>query len=175
MYDELDEMRSWIAQDNWDGLEREFRSRAERAAPDAARRIARVELGAYEAELQAALMRLASQPQGETKAIYWEFDPDNDWRSAWFRCRSYQPESAGEDEWASDFRESDVTPGPDAPGLAAEFARGWDLDDETSARNLFLVARTVAALGRASTIWRLHLPLCAGYHDQDVVFRVRDA
>jgi len=168
-------MRTWIAQGNWDGLERAFRTRAERVAPDSADRIARVGLVAYEADLRRELMRLASLPQNETRAIYWEFEPDNGWHSAWFRCRSYQPESAGDDEWASDFRDSDVTPGPDAPGLAAEFARGWDLDDETSARNLFLVARTVAALGRASTIWRLHLPLCAGYHDQDVVFRVRGA
>lgn len=173
IYESLDEIRRWVAQADWDGLEAEFNARCARVAPSIAGRIAAVELESYEADLGSTLDRLSAAGLGGAKAIYWEFNPDDRWQSAFFRCRSYQAEAMGDEEWASDFDESSVIAGPTAPELAAVFASDWDRSEESVALNCYLVARTIAALGRASSTWQLALPLCAGYHDQDVLYRVR--
>jgi hypothetical protein len=65
--------------------------------------IADVDLDAYRAQLTDGLrkaMDLASI--GHSRAVYWEFDVDNGWDSAFFLCRSYSPEAAADDGWADD-------------------------------------------------------------------------
>jgi hypothetical protein len=172
IYQSLDEIRRWIAHRDWDGLEAEFSSRCERVDPSAADRIEAIRLGDYEGFLRAALDRVQSAEPINTQAIYWEFNPDSGWQSAFFQCLGYQPEAAGDDEWASDFDEANVLEGPDAPGLAAEFATDWDRSDRSIAKNAYLVARTIATFGRASSAWHSRLPLCAGHHDQELLYRV---
>ena len=172
-YDRLDSLRSRIALGDWDGLEAEGRSECARLTQATADRIAAIPLLPYEADLRASLAFVAARQRSDSKAIYWEFNPDDGWQSSFFRCRSYRPEAVGDDEWAADFDDADVLAGPAAPDLAAEFATDWDRSQESIARNVYLIARTIAALGRASSTWQSALPLCAGYHDQDVLYRVR--
>lgn len=173
IYDALEEMRHWLPREDWVGLEAAFHARCQGVAPDAATRIASLALSRYEADLRTALGQIERHRAAETKAVYWEFDPDNGWASAFFPCRTYRPESLHDDEWATDFADDDVVAGPGAADLGAEFAPDWDRDAASSARNLYLIARTIAAFGRASAGWPATIPLCAGYHDQDVVYRVR--
>ena len=175
IYTGLDEMRPWIAKAEWDALESDFLRRCAEVDLAAAARIENLDLGEYQDALRAALGRVVDLVKPETRVIYWEFDVDNGWQSAFFRCRGYEPESVGDDEWAADFWESDITAGPDAPMVAAEFAPDWDREATSIGRNLYLVARSIASLGRASASWQTVLPLCAGYHDQELVFRVRGA
>jgi len=173
IYQSLDEIRTWIARRDWEGLEAKFRTRCAQIDTPAADRIAAVQLAEYERDLRASIERLQSARLIRVQAWYWEFSPDNHWESAFFPCLSYEREAVGNDDWASNFDDSSVVAGPAAPAaLAAEFATDWDGTQASAARNVYLVARTIATFGRASSTWTVPLPLCAGYHDQEHVYRV---
>ena len=73
------------------------------------------------------------------RAIYWEFDPDNDWKSAFFPCRSYAPERAWNDDWAADYEQSAIVEGPSMPEMARLAAASWDKSAADVARNAYLV------------------------------------
>lgn len=170
----LDAMRHWIGRHDWSGLEAEFDRRCRELDARSASRIADIDLRDYEGELADGLRKAADSIGGSTKAVYWEFDPDNDWSSAFFLCRSYQPEAEGDDGWAADFDEQAIVRGPSASALARQFASGWDKAPSATEKNLDLIARTIAAFGRACGSWASTVPLCAGFHDQDLVFRIRE-
>jgi hypothetical protein len=105
--------------------------------------------------------------------VYWEFDLDNGWQSSFFLCASYSPEEDEDDDWASDFDEADVVAGPRMPEFARLYDPAWDETEGAIACNLRLIARTLGAFGRAAAAsWTSPLPLCAGYHDQEILFRV---
>jgi hypothetical protein len=165
-------MRSWIARGDWQGLEAEYAERCRLVDPVEAAAIDSIDLAAYEDALTRALDRVGDQLDRGAAAVYWEFDIDNGWDSAFFMCPSYQPEAARDDDWASDFDPSLVVDGPAMPELAARIPGSWQGSEPIEARNLYLVARTVAAFGRASAAWGDRMPLCAGFHDQSIVFRV---
>lgn len=173
IYAGLEEMRTLINDADWERLESEFKDRCIRLDPSAAARVGAIEVGAYRHALRAGLAAIEAQVTDVVRAVYWEFDPDNDWQSAFFACRSYRAEVDADDDWAADFEDSSVVIGPPFPAFAREFAQGWDRDAASMARNLYLVARTIAALAAASANWAAEVPLCAGYHDQDRVYRVR--
>ena len=174
IYAELDEMRPWVARGEWDGLEAEFLRRCRRADPEAAARLGSASLGGFEKELGAGLTQVHASADQATKAVFWEFDPDNSWSSAFFLCKSYRPEGEQDDEWAADFDEERVIAGPSAPSMAEMYEPSWDANDRVAAVNVALIAWTIASFGRASQAWDSDIPVCAGYHDQDVVFRVRE-
>jgi hypothetical protein len=167
----IEAMRPWVSRDDWEGLQRAFGDACRGEAPDMAQRITAVDTRPYSASLRGLLAQVGTQLDGGVEAVYWEFDVDNSWESAVFLCRSYRPEAAGNDDWASDFDPDDVVQGPGMYELA-ELVRAWNGSDEDAAVNAYLVARTVAAFGDAAADWRADRPLCAGYHDQWSVFRI---
>jgi hypothetical protein len=128
--------------------------------PRAAGTIASIDLVPYTAALstmvaEADRVRASRSPA----AAYWEFDVDNLWRSAMYLCLAYRPQSAADDEWAANFDPRRVVTGPALPSFSANRRRSWDLSDLDAANTVFLLARTVAAFGRASTAWRSSVPL----------------
>ena len=137
-------------------------------------RVRSVDLWLYEEELERSLGEVHGIAQAlGARAVYWEFDMDNGWASAFFVCRQYRREEEGDDEWASDYFEEAVVIGPAEPELALLYAPSWNENDHDAACNLFLVARTVAAFARAAgRAWPGRLPLCAGFHDQSSLFRI---
>jgi hypothetical protein len=139
----------------------------------AASLIAAIDLVPYREEIRSHLEQIAQHPEASVKAVYWEFDPDNGWSSAFFACSSYRPESDDDDGWAADFDDAATVTGPSMPELADLRASTWTKTPADAARNAFLVARTVAAIGWAASEWSSRVPLTAGYHDQSRVFRVR--
>lgn len=166
-------MRGLIARGDWAGLESEFGNNSSEVDPARADAIQSIDLDAYASELGHGVRAAALRVRPETAAVYWEFDVDNDWSSAFFFCESYRPESEGDDDWAAEFDSSLTIPGPSMPVLGANFAPTWNGSSTDAAVNAFLIARTVAAFGRASQVWDRRTPLCAGYHDQATVFRFR--
>ena len=56
--------------------------------------------------------------------------------------------------------------------LARSQPTTWDGDEMDAAANAYLVARTISSFGRAATGWTDDRPLCAGYHDQSLAFRI---
>jgi hypothetical protein len=112
MDDGLEAMRQWIGRHDWSGLESEFDRRCREADGSLASRIADIDLRDYEDELADCLRKAAGSIGGSTKAVYWEFDPDNDWSSSFFLSRSYRSEAEGDDGWAADFDEQAIAPLP---------------------------------------------------------------
>lgn len=165
-------MRTWIARSDWDGLETEYAERCRLVDPIEAAAINAIDLTPYEEALTRALGRAGNQVDRATAAVYWEFDIDNGWNSAFFMCASYQSEAARHDDWAADFDPTRVVDGPAMPDLAARKRGSWRGSETAEARNLYLVARTVAVFGRASAAWGDRVPLCAGFHDQSILFRI---
>jgi hypothetical protein len=70
-------------------------------------------------------------------------------------------------------QEADAITGPSQPELSHLYGTSWNATAVEAARNIYHVARTAVAFGQAAElVWRAGMPLCAGYHDQDVVFRL---
>jgi hypothetical protein len=172
---ELDAMRPLLRERAWGPLERRYK----RACVDQDARVAAaieaVDLMGYQARLANDLLRASEAVTTAPRiaAVYWEFDVDNKWSSNFFLCSNYRLEAAGDDEWATEFGADGVIEGPDMSDLASLYGRTWDRTLADIARNLYLVGRTVATFGRASEhAWPNPLPLCAGFHDQSIVFRI---
>jgi hypothetical protein len=174
IYSALDDLRPAIARRDWTDLEAAPLARCQEIDPEAASRIGAIDLNGFKSELASELLAVAERIDGQTNAVYWEFDPDNAWTSAFFPCRTYRPEHLRDDEWAADFDEARVVPGPAAPSLAREYDASWDRGELAVAGNVALIARTIATIGRAAETWRSSLPLCAGFHDQAILYRIRE-
>jgi hypothetical protein len=167
----IETMRPWVERADWAGLQRASREACRVAAPDTEPRIAAVDTRPYMAALREMLANAAGYLHDGIEAAYWEFDVDSSWDSAVFLCRSYRPEAAGDDDWASDFDAKRIVSGPRMVELAG-FLQEWNGSDSAAAVNAYLIARTVAAFGDAAAAWPIGRPLCAGYHDQSILFRI---
>jgi hypothetical protein len=169
----LEQLRVPLRSREWEALERIARDECAAADRGISESIAEADLTAFEALLESSLRALSIRAAEEgAAAVYWEFDPDNEWNSAFFLCASYEREEAESDDWAADFDEDAVEIGPSVPEFVAVYDPAWDGSDRAEAGNLYLIARTLTAFGRAAErAWSADLPLCAGYHDQEVVFR----
>jgi hypothetical protein len=177
IYEAIDAMRPGLRGRRWEEVEAAAMAMCRNQVPVGADAIAAVDLGDYRTRLAEGLTG-AEQRASSAKAgaIYWEFDLDNDWSSTFFICRSYSPESAGDDGWAADFDESTTIAGPSQSELSRLFATNWNKTAADIGCNIFLIARTLVAFGKAAELVSgTRVPLCAGYHDQDVVFRIHDS
>jgi hypothetical protein len=93
IFTELDRMRSIAQSGRWQELESAFATVAGRlAGAERAQQIASVDLGGYEQGLRADISRAYEAAGVHTAAaIYFEYDLDNRWDSAFFMCREYRP------------------------------------------------------------------------------------
>ena len=103
--DALSRFPKWIAKRNWDGLESTFHNQArEWSGRSLARQIGEVDLKRYRASLARGLAEaLKAAEDHQAKAVYCEYDMVNGWSSRFYICKSYAPESAGNDEWTSEW------------------------------------------------------------------------
>ena len=170
LFTRIEAIRPWVARRDWAGLERTFEDACRADAPGEEAGISRVDLRRYTGALVNLVGRASKALGPDIAAVYWEFDVDNDWSSAAFLCSRYEPETATDDDWASEFDAERAIHGPAMPELARLMST-WT-GNEHAAANAYLIARTIAAFGRASAGWHADRPLCAGYHDQSVVFRI---
>jgi len=168
----VDAMRGFVARSDWAGLANKFAQECARVDPGAAHEAMSVDLGSYTAALTRDIATATEVTRPKTRAVLWEFDVDNDWSSSFFFCSTYRPEVANDDDWAADFDADMTTRSVSMPAIAALRPASWNGSDVDAARNALLVARTIACFGRASAAWTGSTPLCAGYHDQSVVFRL---
>jgi hypothetical protein len=177
MFDQLDELKQDLETLDWDALEEKYRAlAAEEAGGKVAKQVAEVDLSAYQSDLADSLNQaLEAACDSGAGAIYFEYDPDNDWSGWFFVCQEYNPEDEGDDEWASDYDEE--VEGPSLAPFAKIYAKhgGFDEDDSTVSVTLYLLARTVATLGRCVQQAQMNgVAVCVGYHDQDPVWRLHE-
>jgi hypothetical protein len=172
----LNQMKPFIARRDWDGLEREFGRRCcEFAGVAQAERISGISLSDYQSSLERSLSQAVTKARAEgVRGLYFEYDLDDDWQSGFFFCPTYLPESAGSDDWACDF--TDSLSGPEMPVLSEIYCENhFDRTPTALGSTLFLVARTVAAFGRASSGFASpEFAVCMAFHDQTPIMRIYD-
>ena len=177
IYECLAEMRPYAAQRRWSELEDVYRRMCEHmAGAQQASRIAALDFQTYELALQAALVEASIRlAESNVQALYFEYDLDNGWESAFFICAEYNAEHVGDDDWVCDWVDHWLGPSfEEASELYVE--NHFDRTPVAKGSTLYLVARTVAAFGRSLDQIPLNaLAVCIGFHDQDPVMRVREA
>lgn len=175
IYDQIDEMKDFIAEGDWDGLETAARKRCEKlSGKEAAANITDIDLSEYMEELEEGLKRSYEEAEEiEAAAINFEYEMENHWNGAFYICSEYSPEDEEDDDWAA--VPDEEVEGPSCPELAEQFAASFDANDKDRGINGYLIARTIAAYGRCVDV----LPdpdvaVCIGFHDQDGVLRIRE-
>ena len=139
-------------------------------------RIAALDIAGYESELRPFVVDAVMGAEVlKAKAVYFEYDLDNLWRSGSFLCKEYKPESADDEDWACDWiKDFD---GPDFPEASEIYLEnGFDRTATAKGSTLYLIARTVAAFGRCV----VHtappgLTVCIAFHDQVPIMRIAEA
>jgi len=178
IFNESTQMEHQIAGRDWAQLEETYRILCTAHAGDGqASRITAVDLSGFTQQLRNQFIQaVARAKQSETKAIYYEYDMDNDWHSVFFLCTDYTPRIEEDDDWASDWEET--VDGPDSPELSSLYREnGFNDTDIATGSTLYLIARTVAALGRCVDDLQArgdldNMPVCIGFHDQYIVYRL---
>ncbi|AFQ11550.1 TPA: hypothetical protein ACG05V_002038 [Bacillus pacificus] len=136
-----------------------------------AERIKAIHLGAYEESIRLALYEaIQIATSEEAKAIYFEYDLDNEWDSQFYICEECFSLEEEDDDWASEWT-YDVE-GPKSIELADVYAEnGFDINEKAIGINLYLIARTVCSFMSACSEVQRNIPICIGFHDQDPIIR----
>ena len=176
IFEGLSKIRDLAKKGDGEALVAYGRRRAEQGAgKKQAARIAAVDFAAYEKAFRKGLRKAAKEAVArDANALYFEYDLDNEWQSNFFICGPYTPEAEGDDEWACDWMED--VPGPDFPELTRIYEEnGFDQTPAAVGSTLFLVARTVAAIGRIVRKEALQsLTFCIAFHDQSPILRLQE-
>ena len=135
--------------------------------------VAEADLSGYQTELR-PLLRLAIEEAqtGASSAVFFEYDLDNQWASALYVCEN-SVELDHEGDWATDWTTRLL--GPTLPTFAEVYLSylGFDQSPEAQAMSIFLISRTVAAVGSAlSKEVKPQVPVCMGFHDQTPITRL---
>jgi hypothetical protein len=172
----IEKMDSFISARDWHGLESAYNQIARRLAGEIqATRISGVALANYQKTLAKKLRLTVKKAQArKAKAIYFEYDLDNDWESTFFICPDYNPQSIGDDDWACDWTENIA--GPDMPAFCALYRKhGFTQEKQAVGSAAYLIARTVAVFGRCvEEIKTDDVAVCIAFHYQDPIMRVRE-
>jgi hypothetical protein len=176
----IDGMNPFIGERDWDGLEIEFANVAKLlGGAELTDKIAQIDISEYQKRMCDGLSSVV--PKAKThkaKAVYFEYDLDNNWDSHFFVCENYKPikneYKPGDDDWACDWIE-DFALGRFKP-FGDLYLPEFGETEVSRGVNLFLIARTVAAFGRCSDKYASEtLALCMGFHDQDPIVRVNES
>lgn len=172
-YDYIAQMSLYIEERNWAGLESNFRQIAESISEkEYAAKIAEVDLSNYQKALCAQLSLIIKKARNlDAKAVYFEYDLDNDWQSHFFVCQEYNPPAIGDDEWACDW--VDELKGEDLRSFGDLYLPGFDSTESQKGANLYLIARTISTFGRCCEKFQdNNFAICMAFHDQDPVMRI---
>jgi len=165
-----------VAKRNFDGLESIYSTQArEWSGRGLARKIGEVDLRGYQRSLALGLAEAERSAEvHQAPAIHFEYDVNNGWDGRFFVCRAYAPPSARDESWADEWIEE--FEGPRIP----EFGRflreyGFDRTDQAKGCTLYMIARTVASLGRCVDPGSTgEAALCIGYRGQNPLLRIRE-
>ncbi|MFC5774101.1 hypothetical protein [Ectobacillus antri] len=173
IFDYLDEMQSDIVSLNTVELEQKyFNVCVQISGKDMAEQIKNINTTHYQELLGEAFTKaIKSSLDSETKAIYFEYDMDNNWKGTYYLCTEYYPLSEENDDWACEWEESIAGP------CLLEFSNLYDNkggfnNSLNIGVTLYLIARTVVVFREIATKFNINLPLCIAYHDQDPIMRI---
>ena len=166
----------FVAKRNFDGLESIYSNQArEWSGRSLARKIGDVDLRTYQESLALGLAEAErSAEENGAKAVYFEYDVNGGWDGRFFVCGAYAPLSAKDDSWADERIQEIEGPGiPEFGGFLLEY--GFERTDQAKGCTLYMIARTVASLGRrADPASPAKAALCIGYRGQNPLLRLRE-
>jgi hypothetical protein len=181
-YDDfLDMIQTFSQQKDWDGLESYFHQYCEGfVSADVAAAIKNVDLDKCEPYLRdKATEALSLAKVYNVKAVYYEYNVQNDWASNFYICPQYNSIEMQDDDWVVNFIPLVNQPEEYEPSLDTEpfkfpdFLYQCEGVEERTVVEYYLIARTTALFGRATeTIAWGNIALCIGFHDQQIVTRI---
>jgi uncharacterized protein YndB with AHSA1/START domain len=150
---------------------------AKLAGAGRANKIKQIDVSDYINEMKSGLTQaiLTANSERDAKAIYFEYDLDNQWEGTFFICNEYNPAEDEDEDWACDC-EIDID-GPNfLPFSELYEVDGFDEDDSAMGSNMYLVARTVLAFAQAynELSEKSTVPVCIAFHDQDPIYRIQE-
>ncbi len=171
-------MHLFVRNKDWTGLEVEFETIGRSlAGAELTNKILDIDTSEYQRRLSAGLSPTITKAKNhEAKAVYFEYDLDNNWAGHFFICQDYNPISEyepGDDDWACEWIEH-FDAGDFVP-FGELYVPGFDVTEVATGVNSFLIARTVAAFGRSCDDFRSEaFAICMAFHDQDPIVRVHE-
>ncbi|PDY85212.1 hypothetical protein [Bacillus toyonensis] len=141
------------------------------ASTEYVERIKVINLESYKESIRVGLdAALEMATNEEAKAIYFEYDLDNEWDSQFYICEEYVPLEEEDDDWASEWTYN--IEGPRSVELADMYAEnGFDTNEKAIGITLYLIARTVCSFMSVCSEVKSNIPICIGFHDQDPIIR----
>ncbi|MBM7662805.1 hypothetical protein JOC85_003616 [Bacillus mesophilus] len=177
IFEYLDELQVDLRRKSLNEIEEKyFNVCSELAGADRANTIKQLDLNEYVNDLKLGLKQSLKIAQEQTaRAIYFEYDLDNNWDSAFFICDEYNRLEDEDDDWASDWSED--FEGPSLEQFANIYELdGFDGDNVAIGSTIYLVARTVSAFKTAykSLSDESSIAVCIAFHDQDPIIRIKE-
>ncbi|PET36301.1 hypothetical protein CN514_24665 [Bacillus sp. AFS001701] len=111
----------------------------------------------------------------DSKAIYFKYDLDHNWESAFYICEEYIPLVEGDEDWACNW--TDEFRGPSLKQFGEIYEKdGFDRSNLAIGTTIFLVARTVISYIRALDELpnQISIPIRIAFHDQDTIIRINE-
>ncbi|MGE6537746.1 hypothetical protein [Bacillus luti] len=172
MFQYLEEMQEDIFSLSLEQIEGKYYDICSTLASSAhAERIKMIQLDSYKESMRIGLREtLEIAESEEVKAIYFEYDLDNEWNSQFYICEEYVPLEEEDDDWASEWT-YDIE-GPKSVELADLYDKnGFDTSEKEMGITLYLIARTVCSFISACSEVQSNIQIWIGFHDQDPIMR----
>jgi len=175
IFDCLDELQAALFEKSYEEMEvKYYELCSTQVEGNEVDRIYNINLDTFQTQVKSSLqeaMRIVNEQSA--KAIYFEYDMDNDWESTFFICDGYSSLFEEDDDWASDWIEE--IEGPSNKEFAQIYQEnGFDATEKARIITLFLIVRTLVAFSKSVKNIKVDVPLCIGFHDQDPIMRIKE-
>lgn len=174
----FDELEALSRQGAWIDLDAAFKSVvAETAGGDLAEDIAAIDLTTYRANLREQILMAKKEAESNpVEGLLFRYELAANWPGKMHVCANYEEFQGDEEWWALEARA--VGAPVELPAFGSIYKQyGSGDDDADMAVMIYLVGRTVAALGQAATsdgVDLSGLALCAAYTGQEPFTRIRE-
>ncbi|WP_047985859.1 hypothetical protein [Ornithinibacillus californiensis] len=176
IFNYLEEMQKDILTYDLEGFEKKYYQLCyEKSGEDEAKKIQKVNLDRYRESIENGFSQsLEIATKCAAKAVYFEYDMDNEWNSNFFICDEYNQPAEEDDDWASDWID-EVEVGTLEKLSEIYLENGFDSTDKALGNTLYLIARTVALFSNVCQKVKTNIPICIAFHDQDPIMRIKMA
>ncbi len=163
IFDYLDELQVDLKEKNLEELEEKYFNRCNQlAGTERANKIRQIDLNDYKKELKMGLEQsIKIAIELDSKAIYFEYDLDHNWESAFYICEEYNPLEDSDDDWACNW--TDDIGGPSLKQFGEIYEEnGFDCSNLATGTTIYLVARTIISYIRALNELpnQISIPIC---------------
>lgn len=174
--DQLEEMKGYLRERDWDGLEKQARKRCEKlSGKETARSIAAVDLENWTDDLEESLGAALDDAEADgNEGVVLDFDPEKSWLCSPMVLDEYEEEDESEDDYWVEVGKL-LPDGPECSELAELAEMPWDEDDSARGINGYLIARTLACVGRCmEKLPQDDIAVCVTFSDLESIIRVRE-